>query len=412
MRLFISYAHVDRPLVAQLVSILRAGGCDPWFDHRLLPGQDWQAELLRAIRACDGFVYALTPESVASEWCRWEFAEAVKLGKPVVPVLLQAGTQLPDALIRLQYADFSDGATPEAVAALMGGLTRIAVRLKPGDVPPAPSQPRGVPAQAQPPAPDRLPFEPETVLIPAGPFLMGSDPAKDPNAIENEQPQHTVTLPDYRIGRYPVTVGEYRAFVEAGGYRERRWWTDAGWRVRGKESWTAPRYWDDKKWTGDDRLPVVGVSWYEAYAYCRWLAAQTGRTYRLPTEAEWEKAARGPDGQIYPWGDAWRDGLCNTWEAKIKRTTPVGQYYPADSPYGVADMAGNVWEWCMTKWRGGYQKAPDDDPDGDFARVLRGGSWGYDFHRARCAVRNIYNPHYWNYHFGFRCVCAVPSDPA
>lgn len=153
MRLFISYAHVDKPLVSQLVEILRLGGHDPWFDHRLVPGQDWKAQLLRQITDCEAFLYALSPESVASEWCQWEFAQAVALGRPIIPVLLQAGTHRPEALSRYQYADFSHGPTPEAVASLLGGLLSIAVTIPASQAPPAPSEPRGVPAQAQPEAP-------------------------------------------------------------------------------------------------------------------------------------------------------------------------------------------------------------------------------------------------------------------
>jgi hypothetical protein len=122
MRLFISYAHADLAQVKGLVDIFRAGGHDPWFDHKLLPGQDWQAELLAAITACDAFVYALTPDSVNSEWCQWEFARAVEIGKPVVPVLLRKTSDIPKEISRFQYADFSEAFTPFNAAQLMAGL--------------------------------------------------------------------------------------------------------------------------------------------------------------------------------------------------------------------------------------------------------------------------------------------------
>lgn len=131
------------------------------------------------------------------------------------------------------------------------------------------------------PPPERQPFEPEMVHIPAGPFLMGTsdqqidclawniDLAKkwrEKGYFGREQPQHTVTLPDYYIGRYPVTVGEFRAFLDAAVYLHRQYWTDAGWEWREAGGIVKPEFWDDDKWTGDDRLPVVGVRWYEAYA--------------------------------------------------------------------------------------------------------------------------------------------------
>ncbi|MBZ0284132.1 MAG: toll/interleukin-1 receptor domain-containing protein, partial [Anaerolineae bacterium] len=125
MRLFISYAHVDKFQVSQLVDVLREADYDPWFDHKLMPGHDWKAELYKAIERCDAFLYALTPESVQSEWCQWEFGQAVHLGKPVIPVLMQSKTDLPPAIAHLQYVDFTEGPTPKSVARLLGGLRLV-----------------------------------------------------------------------------------------------------------------------------------------------------------------------------------------------------------------------------------------------------------------------------------------------
>ena len=145
MRLFISYAHVDKAIVKDwVVSKLVAGGHDVWFDDRLVAGQDWKQQLSDEIERSDALVYCMTPESVASDWCQWELARAVDLGKPVIPVLMQARTQLPDQLKKLQYVNFSDGPTGDAVARLMGGLQN----LSPAQIPPAPADPRGKPAQA------------------------------------------------------------------------------------------------------------------------------------------------------------------------------------------------------------------------------------------------------------------------
>lgn len=147
MRLFICYARVDAYRVRELVDILRQGGHDPWFDYGLLPGQDWQAQLLTQIKASDALVYALSPESVASEWCQWEFAEAIKLGKPVIPILLQENAEPPEVLGRYQWADFTAGPTPEAVARLMGGLAQVTVTIPAEDAPSAPENPSGQPPQ-------------------------------------------------------------------------------------------------------------------------------------------------------------------------------------------------------------------------------------------------------------------------
>lgn len=150
MHLFISYAHVDRFQVNQIVEIFRDAGHDAWFDHRLLPGQDWQATLGRAVAECGVFVYVLSPESLASEWCQWEFAEAVRLSKPILPIRLQTNVKLPDTISRYQYADFSEGPTTRAVAQLLGGIHQAAPQAQ--QPPPAPVNPRGTPAQAQTPA--------------------------------------------------------------------------------------------------------------------------------------------------------------------------------------------------------------------------------------------------------------------
>ncbi len=129
-----------------------------------------------------------------------------------------------------------------------------------------------------------------------------------------------------------MTVGAYREFVTVGGYFHRNYWTAAGWSWRKRVGRTQPALWDEKKWTADIRLPVVGVSWYEALAYCRWLGEETGERYRLPAEAESEKAARGRDGRIFPWGDDFDPRRCNTRETGLNQTEPVGRRCPGGEP--------------------------------------------------------------------------------
>jgi len=278
----------------------------------------------------------------------------------------------------------------------------------------------------------RLPFEPQMVTIPAGAFLMGTPESEVKelaklgdvklNIVRNEVPQHEVTLPTYAIARYPVTNAEFRRFIEDSGYTVRDYWTETGWQQKEKESWTQPRYWDDDQWN-DPAQPVVGVSWYEAVAYCNWLSAKTKRAYRLPTEAEWEKAARGTDGRRYPWGNTWDAARCNNKESGLGKTTPVGQYPEGDSPYGVSEMVGQVWEWCGSKWGGtdtkprfGYPYKPDkerEDLEGDDTRILRGGSWynGNPAGVCRCGARHGNYPGGGNYGRGFRCVRTSPQNP-
>ncbi len=259
------------------------------------------------------------------------------------------------------------------------------------------------------------------VRIPAGPFRMGSDPRKDRMAFDDEQPQHEVNLPyDYWMARYPVTVAQWRAFVEATGY-------DA---------------FDKAVLHDPDNRPVRWVTWYDAMAYCAWLndrlkdlsrqvsgvsgqasgnskearrfweVVASGR-YRvtLPSEAEWEKAARGTDGRIYPWGDEFDPDRANTEEAGIVITTAVGAFPGGASPYGVLDLSGNVWEWTRSIPKG-YPYDPADgreDWQADARRVVRGGSFANNRRVARAAVRFWYYPLDWGRYYGFRVVVVPVS---
>ncbi|MCA9939129.1 MAG: SUMF1/EgtB/PvdO family nonheme iron enzyme, partial [Anaerolineales bacterium] len=262
--------------------------------------------------------------------------------------------------------------------------------------------------------PGVLSLEPDLVPIPAGAFLMG------------DQPYEATIREPFAIARYPVTNAQYRRFVADGGYTARRrdCWTDDGWRYRESNNWRQPRYWDDGRWNRENQ-PVVGVSWYEAVAFCRWLTARlrergflrAGQAARLPTEAEWERAARHTDGRAYPWGD-WREGAANSKEAGLERTTAVG-VFPIKAMSGILDMSGNVWEWCQTRWRDAAGKAYPPQPyraddgreelagDGDVWRVLRGGAYYSSASSLRCASRAGSSPDLRDVASGFR-VCVSP----
>jgi formylglycine-generating enzyme required for sulfatase activity len=267
----------------------------------------------------------------------------------------------------------------------------------------------------------RYPFEPEMVLIPAGPFLMGS-PRSDQLRFGDEPIQFELNLNyDYAIGRYPVTVGQYRAFIDAGGYSDARWWTDAGLEWRSSFDRTQPDCWGESPWTDSDDLPVVYVSWYEAYAYTRWLAEATGRDYRLLTEAEWEKAARGgmqenPNpARIWPWGDEEpTPELCNfSSNYQGGRTSPVTSHagQAERQPYGLYHMAGNIWEWCLSEWANPYQYREYNGPEGSSVRVLRGGSWNNAQRSCRVSARYDGDPGTWLSFRGFRVGGVVPVLP-
>ncbi len=253
-------------------------------------------------------------------------------------------------------------------------------------------------------------FEPEMILIPAGEFLMGSDPDEDESASADEQPQHRLYLPDYALAKTPVTNAQYAAFLQATRYDPPAHWKILRWKRR-----RPPR--------GVQDHPVVNVSWHDAQAYCRWLSDVTGKRYRLPSEAEWEKGARGVDGRIYPWGNVWDAGLCNTVDTNEKeKTTPVGAYPQGASPYGLIDMVGNVWEWTRSLWGKSLRRPefgyPYDAADGRenlaagdaVRRVLRGVSFFNDWRVARCACRYRYSPTNRYVSVGFRVAMSPPTD--
>jgi formylglycine-generating enzyme required for sulfatase activity len=244
------------------------------------------------------------------------------------------------------------------------------------------------------------------VEVPGGPFTMGSRHWAP--SYSDETPQFTcrrITRP-YLMARYPVTVVQYRVFVDHGGYRQRRWWTDAGWNWKESLGSMAPEDYEEVYQTANH--PRVGVSWYEATAYCCWLGTLLRLPVRLPSEAEWERAARGPDGSVYPWGSqADCAARCNLEDTGIGHTSAVGLFPTGNAKCGAADMAGNVWEWCGTKWRGDYEeyeRQADDDPAGDEHRVLRGGSWSNDRELVRGAARLKGTPFGRFKRIGFRVV--------
>jgi formylglycine-generating enzyme required for sulfatase activity len=269
----------------------------------------------------------------------------------------------------------------------------------------------------------------EMIAIPAGRFLMGNNGHEGFGAPE-EFPQHSVDLPEYQIGKYEVTRGQYRRFIEAGGYEDPRHWSADGWKwketndliyawLNGKfnrasrpdpqEKRRAPERWaDEQEWTGHglghprftqtDHHPVVGVTFYEAEAYCKWAGG------RLPTEAEWEKAARWDEkhqrAYVWPWGDAWDPERCNNPEDHnpagggygVNQSAPVGSYPKGASPYGCMDMVGNAWEWIASRSKS-HPGNPAPYDHGDAYRLVKGGCWDDGPSAStRCSARTWYLP--------------------
>ncbi|HTZ53170.1 MAG TPA: SUMF1/EgtB/PvdO family nonheme iron enzyme [Spirochaetia bacterium] len=238
---------------------------------------------------------------------------------------------------------------------------------------------------------------------------------------------------DFYMSKFPVTNAQFGAFVSGGGYQAQDWWTDHGWEWKARKS--QPANWNDRSFNAPQQ-PVVGVSWYEAVAFCNWLSAQEGLVpaydksgradpsatgYRLPTEVEWEyAAAKGEPGasqRVYPWGDTWDASLAvsSVRPARASRTAVVGSRSPqGDTPQGLADMAGNVWEWCSDNYEGNETMSSADASDRYYFKgdsmgqpfVLRGGAWVIDWPNAmRTSFRKFSSPPGYRYNvFGFRVV--------
>jgi len=306
---------------------------------------------------------------------------------------------------------------------------------------------------------------PPLVVIPGGTYPIGSDEGH----YADESPVHTVELALFQIGKFPVTNAEWALFMKAGGYEDDRWWETAAaqaWR-RGEGTAEGPKQqWrENRKWIQDnlDKLheyrqftlediknyrryaqmsdeafermledwyppgrqvqpdfwnndaynkpaqPVVGISWYEARTYCAWLSAQMGMLFRLPTEVEWEAAARGKEGRRYAYSNDYDSSRCNTFETHIRRTTPIGVFPGGETPEGVVDLTGNTWDWTGSLYQPYRYDAADgrEDPAADARRVVRGGAWFVTAIHARAAFRHRFHPGYRRDDVGARVVVGL-----
>jgi formylglycine-generating enzyme required for sulfatase activity len=438
--IFMSHAHADNTLCQQYALALHDRfGFDVWLDIENgqvaggLPGN-----IMTQLVQRSALVLMLTRASNVSLWVGHELDNFIAyaydpnmrmvngLERVVLPVFLEAslppivdGRATNSAKVRGGFwVDAAHMSFDQAVAAIAhalgapGGAVQVPAPLPARAIPHTP--PAGWPLPGTPTATHAglasLGFAgrsvngieviiPPVCEVPAGDFIMGSDVTHDPQAQANEMPQYLAPLEHaYEIGMYPVTVAEYACAVRAKAVREPQ--------KAGNVDWAAQQQRPDH--------PVVCVSWNDALAYVRWLAQVTGQPWRLPTEAEWEKAARGTDGRIYPWGNQWDETRANTNDGGPKTTTPIGAYAERGdaSPYGVHDQAGNVWEWCSSLYQSYPYNANDgrENLDSTGNRVLRGGSWLSYPRLARAACRSNFQPDLWSVSYGFRLACAAAGS--
>jgi formylglycine-generating enzyme required for sulfatase activity len=284
------------------------------------------------------------------------------------------------------FALIACGGSPAAIntaAAPTQVFTPLVVAFTPTPLSPPPtptSAPIPTAAPTQPgetPSPVSLSTA-QMVDIPGGSFTMGSD-----NGGPDSKPAHPVDVPAFQIDKFEVTNSDFKAFVDATGYK-----TDA--EKTGDKPWSAYA-------EGKDNNPVVKVSWNDASAFCKWAGE------RLPTEAEWEKAARGTDGRTYPWGNAWDPKKVNGKDSGIRGTTVVGSYPEGASPFGVEDMGGNVWEWTSSVADHYPGNTTASKLYGSKLYIIRGGGWFDVKDQIASYYRNSAVPGTANDDLGFRC---------
>jgi len=448
--IFISYSHKDTGYAHKLANALKDRGLDVWIDERLDYGSQWPHEIQKQLDTCSAFIVIMTPRSFASEWVQSELQRAKRKLKPVFPILLE-GDEPWLSVESTQFYDVRSGNLPdekffsaiERVVPVRGtdvdisasrpekSPTRNRLGLKvgvpiaivgilaiilvfvlpplfapdlpeeiptPTDLPPIPTSTFESSPTPEPPAEITEP-EPASItdsddfidaqgvpmrFVPAGEFEMGSNTS----SYTEERPAHTVFLDDYYIDTYEVTNARYKSCVDAGICQPPQETSSA----------TRSNYYVNADF---DDYPVIYVDWDMAVTYCEWRGAH------LPTEAQWEKAARGTDGRSYPWGEG-IDAVNANYYYIIGDTTVVGNYDSGISPYGLYDMSGNVWEW-VADWYSGtyYQDSPSSNPtgpEGGQYHVLRGGSWVNEGDFVRTFTRGWNQLEYFQYvDFSFRC---------
>jgi len=415
-KIFISYRRADSQYVTDSIfDHMKKYFDEVFLDVGSIPfGVDYRTYLRDQIAAYDVILVIIGPDwrdimldrgQRADDFVRIEIENALtQANKLVIPILVKGMDDMPnfDGLPKsIQDLQFRNRAVIRRHPDLLGDCQRLAEGIKAYVA----SQGDNVGTSYM--TSEKLMPKPFAwIKIPAGRVTLENLWDDGDTYIGKKGQSKAVDVSAFEIAKYPITNAQFAKFIEAGGYNNQTWWTESGWAQRETNGWTEPRYWGDKKWNGAEQ-PVVGVSWYEAIAFCLWLSDVSGEQIMLPTEQQWQRAAQGDDGRTYPWGNEFDKHRCNTDESGISKTTPVTQYAgKGDSPFGVVDISGNVWEWCLTEYFTGSVYINNSLP-----RVLRGGSWGSYAGVARAAFRSLDDPSYRDYGIGFRVVCRQPPAP-
>jgi len=433
-QVFISYASEninsttsDRQVADQICTALESQGIDCWIAHRdILPGDDWMSAIIDAVDQAKIIVLVFSANTEKSQWVIDEIKLALEEKRMIIPFRIQ--DVYPQRALRLlkvrcQWMHAFTPPLEKHIKNLVKIVSRHlglepAIPIKKEKINKQPGADQIIPAakeikeviENKKEATD-MPEDVRKVIsrahkveknkngyweayyqdgivmvyIPPGEFMMGQiEKEKDSiSYFPNETPVHKVSLEGYWMGKYEVTFTQYDPYCNETKIKKPR---DEGW--------------------GRENRPVIYVSWDDVATYCQWLSQKTGLHFKLPTEAQWEKAARGNDRRKYPWGISEPDKNLANFGGNIGKTTPVGSFPAGASPYGLLDMAGNVWEWCSDVYGYDYyENSPLKNPAGPnigSKHVVRGSSWDYDARHLRCADRGHYGPSDRLYNLGFR----------
>jgi formylglycine-generating enzyme required for sulfatase activity len=435
LKVFLCHAKEDKSAVRQLYIFLRKNGIDAWLDEeKLLAGQDWKLEIPKAIYSSDAIIVCLSKNSITKEgYVQKEIKSALDVAdeKPdgtifIIPARLEECT-VPGRLSQWQWLDlFNERGGEKLMRSLLTRADGLGIVINRSPLPDVALSAKGKPVQQSKlntkllgwftaKKNNQINSRPlskitntqtwagiEFVRIPAGEFIMGNKLTLE-IASQDETPRHAVNIPyDYWIGRSAVTNAQFAEFIE---------WTHYAF------EWTVD-------WKKNLDAPVVNISWADIQVYLTWLNKHfrrklpKGSIYRLPTEAEWEKAARGTDGRQWPWGNEFDEEKCNSGESFGNFVEPIDLYSPSgDSPYGVSGMSGNAWEWTKTIYML-YPYNPNDgrentgglsdfDVERRYKIVLRGGSFKESYLRVRTSARG-YTPNIPVEYRGIRIVVGLP----
>ncbi|MDQ1353295.1 MAG: hypothetical protein QG657_3601 [Acidobacteriota bacterium] len=404
-RVFLCHASEDKAFASALHVHLKAAGLDPWLDKEKLRGGDlWDDMIQMVIKKEIDYFLVLQSKSLkkVEGYVHKEIYEARERQKAfrpgycfIIPLIIDESGILEELEAFHAISIDSEYKIEELIRVIESDYKKRGESFERVETPPpADEEPifvRGLKLKGWDVKKNESDcweafyktYDLTMIYIPPGKFIMGADDGKD-----FEKPPHEVNLDGYWMGKYEVTFVQYDRYCAETGKKKP----------------------DDKGW-GRENRPVIHISWDDAVVYCDWLSQKTGLTFKLPTEAQWEKAARGTGGLVYPWGNEFDKNKCNSAESGLKMTSLVELYLAGKSPYGCMDMAGNVWEWCADWYDKDYYKiSPAKNPMGPAhgsVRVRRGGSCVNAVWFCRAVSRNGSSPAHRADHIGFRLMMII-----